>query len=133
MEAGMCRNVALLAIVLLGTILLSGCPPNPLSGVIPEKQTLVADTGKAVTGEAEAVQLVRENLSAISAADLIRISGEIDQDTLLGITARREEGGDFQAHIEYTYKESSGAGDTGKLVIIVTPGGKIFGMSPGAR
>lgn len=128
------RNVfkVLFFVTLLTVLVISGCKTPP-SGVILGKDVLIADAGISVANESDAVNVVKQNLKQVSEANLVRISGEINNNTLLNISAREEEGGDFQVHLEYRHPEARMEADTGKLVIRVTSSGKLFGSAADSK
>ena len=113
-------------IALLPVILFAGCHPSP-DGAIISKEILIVDTGKTVNTETDASNLVTANLDAISGADLARISGPITKNTLVNVTASKQEGSQFLVNIEYTYEGSKVPGDNGKVAVTVTGEGKIYG------
>jgi|GEM_PF-1376081 len=105
----------------------------PPSGVVPEKEVLIFDCGKPIKGKRQAIALVTERLEEISAVDLVRLPGDINQQTLLNISA--EEGyyyGEpaFWVHIDYRHEYGS-EDDVGKLTVAVTKDGKIYGAVRG--
>ena len=112
-------------VILLLVVGISGCQPP--SGVIAEKQILIVDTGQVVQNEEAAVSLVSQKLAVISQADLIRIPGEISQATLLNIKSRGDgldEGPNFLVSLDYSVGT-----DIGKLNVVVTMDGKIYGWA----
>ena len=112
-------------VILLLVVGISGCQPP--SGVIAEKQILIVDTGQVVQNEEAAVSLVSQKLAVISQADLIRIPGEISQATLLNIKSRGDgldEGPNFLVSLDYSVGT-----DIGKLNVVVTRDGKIYGWA----
>jgi len=106
---------------------------EPPGGVLLSKEVLIADCARAVGSEQEAVELVSERLAEISAANLIRIPGDINKQTLLKIRAQEFERNGEPAFLVYIdYKAEYGSGyDVGILTVDVTTDGKIYGTVPG--
>jgi len=104
---------------------------EPPSGVLQEKQVLIADCARAVGSEQEAVELVTQRLGETSAVELIRIPGDINKQTLLKIrTQDFERNGEpaFLVYIEHSHEYGSGD-DVGILAVEGTTDGKIYGMA----
>jgi hypothetical protein len=105
---------------------------EPPGGVRPSKEVLIVDCARMVENEQQAIDLVSERLDEIGAVELIRIPGDINQQTLPKISAQDfERNGEpaFLVHIDYRGELGSGY-DVGKLAVEVTRDGKIYGNAP---
>jgi hypothetical protein len=112
-------------VILLLVVGISSCEPP--SGVIAEKEILIVDAGQTVQNEEAAMSLVSQKLAPINQADLIRIPGEINQATLVKMSARDcKHGGEPAFLVSLDYSVGT---DTGKLNVVVTSEGKIYGSA----
>ena len=107
-------------------MLFTACRSTPNS-VTSAKEVLIKDTGKTVANESDADNLVRDNLDFINAVDLLRVSGPINNNTLINTVVTKQEDNRFQVNIEYFYERAQASGQTAKMTVTVTGDGKIYG------